>query len=81
LGRLISLREPNTGSSSVEWCESMVKEFAEKHGFEKIGPIVHPTRVALTGKTVGPGLFELMSVLGVERMVNRLQRAKGMIGS
>jgi len=81
LGRLSSLREPNTGSSSVEWCESMVKEFAEKHGFEKIGPIVHPTRVALTGKTVGPGLFELMSVLGVERMVNRLQRAKGMIGS
>jgi glutamyl-tRNA synthetase len=77
--RLTSPREPNTGTASVEWCESMVKEFAEANGMEKIGPVVHPTRVALTGKTVGPGLFELMSVLGPERMVKRLARARAMI--
>jgi hypothetical protein len=35
--------------------------------------------VALTGKTVGPGLFELMSVLGPVRMVQRLERAKRML--
>jgi len=77
--RLTAPREPDTHTASVEWCESMVKEFAEKNGFEKIGPIVHPTRVALTGKTVGPGLFELMSVLGPDRMVKRLARAKTML--
>jgi len=66
-------------TASVEWCEGLVKEFAEKNGFEKIGPVVHPTRVALTGKTVGPGLFELMSVLGPKRMTARLQRAKAML--
>ncbi|MFY9234368.1 MAG: glutamate--tRNA ligase [Fimbriimonadaceae bacterium] len=62
-------------SASAEWCESLVRGFAEKHGFDKLGPVVHPTRVALTGKTTGPGLFELMAVLGRTRMVKRLVRA------
>ncbi|MCX7798719.1 MAG: glutamate--tRNA ligase [Fimbriimonadales bacterium] len=56
-------------------CESVLREFAEAKGFEKLGPVVHPTRVALTGKTAGPGLFELMAVLGPERMERRLRRA------
>lgn len=37
--------------------------------------LVHPARVALTGKTAGPGLFELMEVLGAERVLERLRRA------
>jgi glutamyl-tRNA synthetase len=37
--------------------------------------IIHPTRVALTGRTTGPGLFELMGVLGKARVVQRLGRA------
>jgi glutamyl/glutaminyl-tRNA synthetase len=74
-------RFSNSPTASVEWCEGLIKEFAEKQGFEKIGPVVHPTRVALTGKTVGPGLFELMSVLGPARMVKRLERAKALIPS
>ncbi len=64
------------GSSiSPEQCEQIVRAYAEKHGVEKLGPVVHPIRVALTGKTVGPGLFELMSVLGPKRMLKRIERA------
>jgi glutamyl-tRNA synthetase len=37
--------------------------------------LVHPARVALTGKTFGPGLFELTEVLGRDRSVERLRRA------
>lgn len=37
--------------------------------------LIHPARVALTGKTAGPGLFELTEVLGRERAVQRLRRA------
>ena len=62
-------------SASVEECESLVKEYAASKEFEKLGPVVHPTRVALTGKTVGPGLFELMSLLGPTRMTERFTRA------
>jgi len=35
--------------------------------------LVHPVRVALTGKSVGPGLFETMSLLGKEKTVQRLR--------
>lgn len=35
--------------------------------------LVHPVRVALTGKSVGPGLFETMSILGKEKTVKRLR--------
>ena len=40
----------------------------------KTAELVHPVRAALTGKTVGPGLFELMEVLGQERIEKRLSR-------
>lgn len=62
----------------VEECESMIRRYAEKNGFEKIGPLVHPTRVVMTGKTFGPGLFELMSVLGSKRMLERIERARAL---
>jgi glutamyl-tRNA synthetase len=38
--------------------------------------LIHPVRVALTGKTVSPGLFETMEALGKEAVVKRLQYAK-----
>ena len=43
--------------------------------------VIHPLRVALTGKTVGPGLFELIEVLGKERVLARLDRAIALIES
>ncbi len=41
----------------------------------KLGQIAQPVRVALTGKTVSPGVFEIMEVLGRERVLERLARA------
>jgi glutamyl-tRNA synthetase len=39
------------------------------------GDLVHPTRLALTGNAVGPGLFETMVALGKERTIERLRTA------
>lgn len=39
------------------------------------GALIHPTRLALTGRTVGPGLFDVISLLGKDRCVKRLRRA------
>ncbi|MBM3249975.1 MAG: glutamate--tRNA ligase [Candidatus Omnitrophica bacterium] len=36
--------------------------------------LIHPVRVALTGKTVGPGLFEVIYYLGRERTKERLSK-------
>lgn len=63
---------------SVESYDALLKQYQVDLSLEKLGPIVHPVRVALTGKTAGPGLFELMAVLGPSRMIVRLERALDM---
>jgi len=40
----------------------------------KLGQVAQPVRVALTGGTVSPGIFEVMAVLGRERSLARLER-------
>jgi glutamyl-tRNA synthetase len=41
----------------------------------KLGKIAQPVRVALTGKTASPGIFEIIGVLGKENTVSRLNKA------
>lgn len=41
----------------------------------KGGDLIHPTRLALTGRTVSPGLFDVMALLGKERCLTRINRA------
>jgi len=41
--------------------------------------LIHPTRLALTGRTVGPGLFELMAALGPAESQSRLRQAAAWI--
>ncbi|MFA5099845.1 MAG: glutamate--tRNA ligase [Candidatus Omnitrophota bacterium] len=36
--------------------------------------LIHPVRVALTGKTIGPGLFEVIYCLGKDRTIERLMK-------
>jgi len=58
----------------VAEAEALIRGYAADRGVPA-REIVHPTRVALTGKTAGPGLFELMALLGRERVVGRLEAA------
>ncbi|MFO8070905.1 MAG: glutamate--tRNA ligase [Polyangia bacterium] len=57
-----------------ESLERAVGRFCEQRGI-KLGKVAQPARVALTGQKVGPGLFEMMAVLGRESTVARLRRA------
>jgi glutamyl-tRNA synthetase len=41
----------------------------------KLGKIAQPVRVALTGKTASPGIFEIITILGPERVIPRLEKA------
>lgn len=65
---------PAQDRSAAEW-EAEVKSWAASHGIEKIGSVIQPIRVAMTGKMSGPGLFDLMSVLGPDRVTARFRRA------
>ncbi len=53
--------------------EKAVREIADEMNL-KGKEIIHPTRVSLSGKKVGPSLFSLMEVLGKENNVRRLNR-------
>jgi nondiscriminating glutamyl-tRNA synthetase len=41
----------------------------------KAAEIIHPTRLAITGRTVGPGLFDIIVLLGREKTVERMRKA------
>jgi glutamyl-tRNA synthetase len=45
----------------------------------KLGKIAQPVRLALTGKTVSPGIFEILNVLGKEKSMERLRSAVSFI--
>jgi len=54
--------------------EQLLRGTAEQAGV-KAAALIHGTRVAVTGRAVSAGLFEVLSLLGVERTVQRLRRA------
>jgi glutamyl-tRNA synthetase len=54
--------------------EKVFKEIIEETGL-KMKKVAQPVRVALTGGTASPGIFDLMSVLGKDSVVKRLKAA------
>ncbi len=58
--------------------EEIFKQVMEKHEL-KFGKIAQPLRVALTGKTVSPGIFEMILALGREKTVSRIREAVKLI--
>ena len=45
----------------------------------KLSKLAQPVRVALTGRTVSPGIYEVMEILGRERTLARLKKAIDLI--
>ncbi|MCD6163753.1 MAG: glutamate--tRNA ligase [candidate division Zixibacteria bacterium] len=58
----------------VENTENALRDLAEKLEV-KVAVLIHPTRLALTGLTKGPSLFDLMEVLGKETCIKRIEKA------
>jgi glutamyl-tRNA synthetase len=53
--------------------EQALRELADRRGV-KAGVLIHATRLALTGRTASPGLFELIVLVGRPEVVGRLDR-------
>ena len=54
--------------------ESLMQEFVAAEQI-KIGQVIHAVRVAVTGKSVGLGLFDSLAILGRGRRLRRIERA------
>jgi glutamyl-tRNA synthetase len=73
---LIALREElvaidNFNAASTE---AALRAFIEAKSI-KMGNIIHALRVAVTGKTVGLGMFDTLEILGRESCLARIDRA------
>ncbi|RDE07968.1 glutamate--tRNA ligase [Pelagibacterium lacus] len=61
---------------SLDAIGDAVRTYAEGAGV-KLGKIAQPLRAALTGRTVSPGIFEVMTLIGREESLGRLSDAVG----
>lgn len=72
----LSPAEPFTAEEIQKAFEGIMEE----RGL-KLGTIAQPVRVALTGGTVSPGIFEVMEIMGKDMVLSRLNKAIDYISS
>ena len=58
--------------------EAALRLYAEEQSV-KAGLLINAARTALTGQAVGPGMFDIVTTLGLERTVDRLRRAADLV--
>jgi glutamyl-tRNA synthetase len=72
------LSETTVAYATAEWnhdsLKAVIEQVGEKHGL-KLGKVQAPIRVAITGRTVGPPLFESLELLGRDTTLARLAAA------
>ena len=80
-GRLTALADRlEAATFDAAGLETAITELAAEMGVAR-AELIHPARLAVSGRTVGPGLFEMLAVLGRERTVARLRQAAGRAAS
>jgi glutamyl-tRNA synthetase len=80
--RLLALRDEFAGIETwnVEKIETSLKALAQKLGC-KTGDLVHPARVAVSGRAVGPSLYHMLEVMAKERVLKRFERMISQLGA
>jgi glutamyl-tRNA synthetase len=72
LAELVARFEAEPVFDKARWA-TLFKQVVEESGLT-MGQLAQPVRVALTGRTASPGLFDVMEVLGRERTLARLKK-------
>jgi glutamyl-tRNA synthetase len=67
-------RLETTSEFTKEYVERIVRDVAQEFGIPA-SKLIHPLRLSLTGVSVGPGVFEMMSVFGWGTVKRRVERA------
>jgi glutamyl-tRNA synthetase len=64
---------------TAESLEAMLRQLAEEKQ-AGLGKIAQPLRVAITGTTISPPIFDAVNLLGLERTIKRIERAVQLFG-
>ncbi len=67
--------EPFTAAAT----DAALHALAERTG-RGMGDLVHPVRVAVSGTAIGPGLFDMLAVMGKDRALKRIRRTLSIYG-
>ena len=72
-GHLSALRDAYAAAAPFDEAtlEQALRSLADARGI-KAGALIHGTRLAMTGRMVSPGLFEMLVLLGRDRVMARL---------
>ncbi len=76
LAKLADALDAEAANWGEKQVEDAIRRFAEAQGV-KLGQVAQPLRVALTGSTISPGIFEVLAILGPAEAKVRLTAAAG----
>lgn len=71
---LKDMKDALNTSLTAQGFEDLLRRLAEEKGV-KLGAVAQPLRVALTGQTASPGLFEVLDILGQDKTLARIDAA------
>jgi glutamyl-tRNA synthetase len=76
LAHLAAVRDTcaTAGEFTAAVLEPVIRALADARGV-KAGVLIHPTRVAVTGRAESPGIFEVLELVGRERALARIAHA------
>ncbi len=66
------------GNPKKEDYENSLKETASELGITN-GDLIHPLRLAVSGMGAGPGVFDIVDILGKDESIKRIKKAIGVI--
>ena len=58
---------------TVDGVEGLVAAYAEQHAAGKVGSVAQPLRVAVSGGTVSPPIYDTLVILGRDRSMKRIR--------
>ena len=77
LKKILDILETNK-DGKIEEIENQIKEYINSNGFS-FGKVLNALRLALTGTSKGPSLFEIIEIIGVEEAIKRIKKAISLI--
>jgi glutamyl-tRNA synthetase len=73
----------NVYAAQDDWSATNLEAVLKRLGKEvgcKVGELVHPARVAVSGRAIGPSLYHMLEIMGKERVLRRIDRALYLFG-
>jgi glutamyl/glutaminyl-tRNA synthetase len=59
---------------TVSCIQQAVSRYAEEHAAGRLGKVAQPLRIAVSGGTISPAIFETLAILGQRSVLNRIDR-------